>query len=672
MPNALRFLFSDADLQKLNVVSIQVEDVLPSAPAGTPAPGSMRLMFRQNGPGPVQIRPLLPGSLRFLVDPAAPGIIPDPETASFTEADYAGWKTLGRVLVTVADRVAEEIAAVAPALPLKPNRVWYGPVRLPPGFLFETLMVGLKKAVIRAADGRTIRTTHADWRKYAIAGFLAGRYTPVLATSDDATQDDRVRFVMPTVEIPPDGNIELVITMALAKKPQDAFDTAFDNPAPPVGREEPLHPRNGLIPAREVYRRLRPHMVADPAAEALMDVVLANWPNAPLFFPIRFTRTAEAIDNCSAYFPLQIVSIRSGPTLLHEETLPAHGIIFLRQAPPPVGQPAPPPPSVQISLTGTMKWLLGGGTSWRLPGETVAVPIDLAAVAPQHVSVRLPMTQAMFSDRSRPAPGGVRCTYLSMRRAVRALVDNRIAGGRLNFGLLSTSATTRGIIRRAFTGTPATVGAVAANSPDPAGDPAVMALRLEPVLQALFPNDAPQEAIPGAPAAPTVYDEGEMAYRLWQSIALAFQANTTKRNFSVAHIGRGASGAMAALNLAAFHVDPVRNAGEADDAYFDRIVGLMLAGLQPGALLQFWNVDDDFLNLKNRSVPGGANPAIASYGHSPLFVNYERTAAGVVTGVRILDQYGESIAPVAGAAGNRRIQWNGDNQAIWIAANWTE
>lgn len=671
MPNAVRFLFSDNDLQKVNVASIQVEDVLPGVPAGSPVPGSMRLRFRQSDPGPVQIRPLLPGTIRFLVDPAAPGVIPDPETGSFTEADYAGWKTLGRILVTVADRAAEEIAGVAPVLPVKPNRVWYGPVRLPPGFLFETLTVGLRKAPIPASGGRTIRTTHADWRKYAIAEFLAGRYAPIVVTANDAAQDDRVRFVMPTVEVPADGNVELAITTALAQKPQDAPDTAFEDPAPPVGREEPLHPRNGLIPAREVYRRLRPHMVAEPAAVPLMDALLVDWPIGPLFFPIRFTRTAEPTDNCSAHFPRQTVSIRSGPTLLHEERLPAHGVVFLRQAPPAVGQPVPAPPSVQISLTGTMKWLLGGGTSWRLPGQTVAVPIDLAAVAPQHVSVRLPMTQAIFSDRSRPAPGGNRCTYLSLRRTVRTLVDNRIAGGRLNFGIHSTSATTRGIIQRAFAGTLATVGRVAANAPNPDGDEG-LASTLEPILQVFFPNDAPQQPIPGPPAAPTIYDEGEMVYRLWQSIIIAFQANLTQRNFSNAHIGRGAPGAMVAVGLAAFHVDPVRNAGEGDSAYFDRIVGLMLAGLQPGALLQFWNLDGDFLDLKNRSVPGGANPEIAEYGHSPLFVEYVRSAAGAVTGLRILDQYGESVVPVAGAAGVRRLRWDGSNQAIWIAVNWTE
>lgn len=671
MPNAVRFLFHGAALQKVNAASMQVVDVLPGGPPTDPPPGSMRLSFRQTDPGPAQICPLLPGAMQFLVDPGAPGVIPDPTTMSLTESDAAGWKTQGRILVTVGDAVATEIAGFAPTLPVKPNRVWYGPVVLPPAFLLETLIEGLTKGPIPTATG-TIRTTHADWGKHAIAQFLAGRYVPVLAAAADAAQDDRVRFVMPTVVVAPNGDVDLTITTALVQKPQDGSDAMFDDPPAPVGRDEPTHPRNGLIPAREVYRLMRPHMVPDPAAVTLMDAMLVDWPFAPRFFPIHFTRTWEPSANCSAFFPRQTVNLRTGPAAaVSQERLPAHGVVFVRQAPPPIGQPFPDPPLVELWLTGTMKWLLGGGTSWRQPGQSAPVSIDLTAVLLPHVCVRLPMSEAMFSDASRPAPGGRRCTYLSMRRAVRALVDNHIAGGRLNFGVRSTSATTRGILQRAFAGTPATVAAVAANAPDPNGDPN-LALSLQPILRAFFPNAAPQVAIPGGPAAPTVYDEGEMAYRLWQSIILAFQDNSTQRNFANAFIGRGGPGAMCAVNLAAFQVDPVRNPGETDAAYFDRIVGMMLAGLEPGALLQFWKLDSDFLDIKNRAVSGGANPAIASYGHSPIFVRYERTNAGDVTGLRILDQYGESISPVVGAAGSRRIRWNGDNQAIWISANWTE
>ena len=413
-------------------------------------------------------------------------------------------------------------------------------------------------------------------------------------------------------------------------------------------------------------------MVAEAAAAApVIDAILADWPFVPRFFPIQFTRTCEPIANCSVFFPRQTVNLRTPPAVVQQEQLPAHGIVYVRQEPPPIGQPLPDPPLVEMWLSGgTMKWLMGGGTSWRQPATTAPLPISLTGLAVPHVSVRLPMKEAMFSDTTRPAPKGMACTYLSLRRTVRALIDNRIAGGRLNFGVNVTGTTTRGLLRTAFAGTPATVSGVADNAPNPLGDPNVLGADLEPYLRAFFPNNAPQVNIPGAPGAPTVYDEGRMVYRLWQSILEAFQDNQTKRNFADQYIGRGGPGAAASVNLVTLHFDPVRNAGETDDAYFDRIVTLMV-GLEPGALLQFWRRDSDYLNIKNRSVPGNP-PAIQSYGHSPVFVEYDRNNAGDIIGLIIIDQYGESTSPVAGAAGQRRIQWHDADQAIWIAANWTE
>src|SRR5262249_27022352 len=160
---------------------------------------------------------------------------------------------------------------------------------------------------------------------------------------------------------------ELLVIAAAGQDPQDAPDALFDTPRPAVSRDEPTHPRNGLIPAREVYRRLRPEMVADPAAVPLMDAMLADWPNAPRFLPIQLTRTWEPIPNCSVFFPRHTVHIRPGPAaVVRDQQLPAHGVVYVRQEPPAPMQPPPDRPLVEVWLTGgTMKWLLGGGTSWR-------------------------------------------------------------------------------------------------------------------------------------------------------------------------------------------------------------------------------------------------------------------------------------------------------------------
>ena len=283
--------------------------------------------------------------------------------------------------------------------------------------------------------GHDPHETDQNWFKHAIANFLTGRYLPLLESAADAAQDDRVRFVMPTVNVAPDGTVVLNVTTALAQKPQDALDSQFDIPASPVGREEPTHPRNGLIPAREVYRQLRPHMVAEAAAAApVIDAILADWPFVPRFFPIQFTRTCEPIANCSVFFPRQTVNLRTPPAVVQQEQLPAHGIVYVRQEPPPIGQPLPDPPLVEmwaIRRDNEMADRQRRRAFWRQPATTAPLPISLTGLAVPHVSVRLPMKEAMFSDTTRPAPKGMACTYLSLRRTVRALIDNRIAGEQL-------------------------------------------------------------------------------------------------------------------------------------------------------------------------------------------------------------------------------------------------
>ena len=680
MRNFIRFLFSGNDVGKI-ITPLQIEDVFPVAvaapPAGSPAPGSMKLRFRQNDPGPAQIRPLFPGSMRFIVDSSVAGVLPGATAVEFTSAAYAGWKTLGRLLITVEDKhISDELLAIAPGLPVKPNKIWYGPVRIPEGFLFNTLRTNLKKANFRTANGRTIRpknpdgTDNLEWAKNAVAEFLVGRYSPVLRLGADATQDDGIRFAMPTVEVPAAGDIELFVTTALAQKPQDGPDSeqswfashpAQPNPASPISGDEPLHPRNGLIPAREVYRQLRPHMVGEAPSEPLRNAILADWPNAPRFFAIPFTRTSERIPNCSAHFTRHTVRIQEGANVLMEQQLPSHGVLFLPQAP---ATPEPAPFNVKISLVnGDMKWLLGGGTTWREKGQTMPVAINLGTTAQPHIAVRLPMIKAMFSDSRKPKPGGASCTYLSLRRTVRALVDNRIAGGRLNFGVNSTSAETRGIITRAFTGTGATANLVAHNAPDPYGAPN-LALTLKPILIAFFPSEPPQSSM----------TQGEVGYLLWQTITESFESNTTRSYFSQDHIGGGGAGAIVALKLGRFH-SGVGTVVINTDAALDQRVESMLTGLMPGAALQFWDQAQDFLDIQQRNAP------LKPPGHSPIFVGYEGPA-NAPTGIVIIDQFGETVCPVTGVVGHRRIDWNFEPRPwvagtgwlpeVWIAANWEE
>jgi len=281
------------------------------------------------------------------------------------------------------------------------------------------------------------------------------------------------------------------------------------------------------------------------------------------------------------------------------------------------------------------------------------------------------MSQELFVEPG-DSPRGPRCTYLSLRRDVRALVNNRIAGGRLNVDRERTIAATQKLINGAWQG----MGNLVANNEPKPGDDPNRAGELMPILRAFFPNDAPAIEIDGSTSRARVFKVGEVAYYIWQSRIDLFQEEGTKRNFS--DVGRGGAGALVVTGLASsYHVDPERRPEEAgnDIAYFDRIVGEMMVGLEPGAVLQFWNINSDYEAIKNRRVPGNAlpEPHDVHYGHSPIFVRYlSPTEAPPNGGIKVIDQFGrDSDCPIVMVGGGRRLSWDGTEQ-IWIAANWAE
>jgi hypothetical protein len=672
MRDFLRFLFSAGDQANIDLASIVVEDIgYAAAPdPSQPYPQAMRVFFRTDPTAALpQVRPLFPGKLRFIADPGAPGIIPTAGQVNFTPAAYAGWQTLGTLHVSLDPKRQEDLRDHAPALEVLPNLVWYSPVRITSDFLFVTLRNGLRKDRVPLPAGGYIGTNHVDWAKHAIAGFLAGRYTPSLNLDASASADDVITQAMPDVELTAvmTGDAELVVTAAFTRTPQDAPDGDFDALGPGVDRANPAHPAHGVIPARHIYRSLRNKLIdATPAAAT---AVLSDWPQAPRYFALRFTRTWQSIENCSVHFPAQRVRVEQqhDGTLLAEQRLPAHGVFYLKQdrpGPPPMAVPGPP--QVRLSLLGEMRWLNGATpNSWRTKAATQPLDLDLAAVASPHICVRRPMSEEIMAEpeiKPGEEPGGENlCTYLSMRRSVRALVNNRICGGRLSFGRGSTSQPTSQLMANAWSSTGATARLLAHNQP-PSNGPATRArTHLEPILSAFFPT---------VQAGHTL-DDGKIAYNLWQTIIDAFQEAATRNDFDNAHIGRGAAGALVSTQLAsAFEVDPIRNPGESDDHYFDRVVGEMLAGVEPGAAMQFWRWDTDFQAAKSRNDIGPVPPW---RGHSPLFVGYTTDAAGNIDGITVIDQFGESDCPIERTASNsRRIAWHEVHVEIWTASNWDE
>jgi hypothetical protein len=669
----LLFPFSTADQGRISPGSLAVADApFAAAPAaGSPYPQSMQLTFRLTNASPLpQIRPLFPGHLRFIPDPAAPGSTPAPNAVQFTSAAYGTWRTVGTIRITVDldAAVAMNQPGFAGGLEVLPAVVWYGPVRISEDFLFTTLRTRLRKD--RIGGTPSIAPANADWAKHAVARFLQGRYEPILRPGASAANDDRMTNAMPTVHPDNSLNVALRVTTASRPAPKDGPASRLDAPTAALDRDDPAHVANGAVPARHVLRMLRPHLTDATAGAAVPDAVLATGAATPVYRAVRFTRVWKRVADCSVHFPGQQVRVANAANAaLATQRLPSHGVFFWSH---PTNAPVT---DVRISVVGGMRWIDGATPDvWRVPAATTPIAVNFAVTAAPHVQLRLPMTAAMVVE-PRDTPGDNRCTFLSIRRSVRALVDNRICGGRLNFGRGTTDAETAQLMNDAWAAVPAQVGARADilrnNRPLPSTLPNIGSPQMIPVLQAFFPDPVPAQSIGGSTARTVILDGGQLAYQLWQSQIGQFHGAGTKRNFPTAHIGRGGAGAMVAAGLAAaYHVDPVRSAGESDDAFFDRIVGAMTAGLTPGAVLQFWMADVDFQGIK--ATQTSATPyAMTDYGHSPVFLSYVRTG-GVVTAIRIIDQFGERDCAIQGPAGSRRIEWHGDEQAIWIAANWTE
>jgi hypothetical protein len=638
---------------------------------------------------PLRCRPLFAGRLIFIGGAGSS----KPAAADVSRAGFAGWNTTGTLLVELVDTEVEAaLRKWAPLLDLVPNRMWYSPVRITESFLFDVLP-RLVPTEAPPGSGGALSAGH----RQKISEFLGGTWGPVLKVdknSTRATNDHVAATWMPQFVLDANRRVEIVVTAARTMEPRDGQQADLDGAVAGVAPTHPAHARNGALPARLVYRALAVtgHLLDAGSTRPAAVATLSDHPDAAAvrYFPIRFTRIWKPEADCSTHFPHQTVALArpNGPAFLSQR-LAAHGLLYVGLNP---AQHAAGT-SFQISLINQsgadeheLWWLDGTQTNaWRLQAGIAPVTVDVAAATRPHIALRRRMKIEVPLE-PRDTPGEDRCTYLSLRRSMRALVNNRIAGGRLNFGRTTTSDPTRALIddawrsNRAFFATarrqlaneltralarvtPADI--VSNNRPLPSAVPG-RALWLRPVLMAFFPGDVPAQNIGNSTHRARVLSGGEVAYVVWQTIVSTIQASGTKRNFSDDVIGRGAAGALVLTGLAsAYHLDPPPLAGTLQ-AYVDSLVVQMTnGGLEPGAAAQFWRLKSDFDNIKGRTVPA---TGVSRYGHSPVFLRVEGTPP---TNIVVIDQFGESDCAINGVPGSRVLAWS-QGEEIWIAANWSE
>ena len=672
MRKVLRFLFSKDDAAQVDPETIVVQDApyAASPVAGKPYPQSMDITFSLASDKKVapQVRPLFPGAMTFLADADAPGKFPAPSDVA--EANYANWNTHGTLMVAI--RKPSDLAAFRNqfgSVEVVPTIVWYSGIVLTREFLFDTLPIHLDRDHIYVgSNGGAMPPENEDWKKHAISGFLKGKYRPNLSLRATAEEDD-VTKPMPIVADTGNSKFRLIVSCATRGRPQDARQAELDDLASTLNYEDPAHPANGAIPARHVYRLARRHLIDGSDHNVAAKAILADWPSAPRYFTIRCTRTWKRKENVSVHFPQQQIKVNrhQDQELLAHQRLPVHGVFYLAQ-----NESTTLPqkmPQVDVSFDGNMRWIDGNRDHvWRYNAASNPLNIDFSALDgdPAHIQLRLPMSEAIMKEPF-DAPGGTICTYLSMRRSLRALIDNRITGGRLNFGRGRTSRATSALIDDAWSEARSALRSrvVAKNRPPifvtVAAAGAAARGQLLPIWEVFFPQNANQVEAGGNSSVQ--HTLGRVAYEIWQSNPDPAQNVNSCNNYPDNVVGRGAPGALVVSGLANdYAVDGLRKRNESDDDYLNRVANETMTKPKAGAVLQFWNKHTDFKNLRDRKA------GVESYGHSPIF----RQKFTDESEIQIIDQDGIRNCKKQVHGNKELIEWKKAEQEIWVAADWDE
>lgn len=669
-----------------------------------------------------QLLPLAPGRLFFHPAPGQPAA---PAPAQATRANFGSVPHVGYWRLVIEDGLHPEARVRArlrelTGLPLTPSVLWFGPIELSEEFLFDTLPLLPRADVAKGTQGKA-RGGDGDWTGTAIAGFLKGLHGIRVEHAANAAEDAIELREWPRIAPSLAGGNEFTFVITAARRGDVVYDGSktdyeveqIGSPPKPVASHDPMHPAHGALPARLLLRRLREAatgngLLGAPIPSQLADVVLPATSDAwPPYHLVRFTRTwtLEDTPDCSQHFPSQRVAFRHvASSFAHETRLPCHGLVWL--------------PVSNVTLLGgsefeftlsqttptparEMRAIAGEPGSWRsnAPPGPYTVNLQIGEEpTPAHWQLRRRMGQEIISDRGRRPTGNV-CVYHSLRRTVLALVNNRIAGGRMNWEVYRNRAGTYvdgmsdytfALIRDAFEadGVP-TAGALAAagelrragerlrdiDGSGATSEEGLEANRLRTVLDAFFNGPAEAQSVGGVSGSPPAgWTQGRVFVALWYSGTDILAPGDARYAFSDATVGRGAPGALCAFNLAGFAVQPAEprtgTPAEQRSALANEMLHASPDRLLPGAALQFWTSFAAYDNVRARTmVPAGA------VGHSPTFMKYAGTPAGSrYPGGRVIDQNGsgESDLQVSTPGGRTELNWGGYECQVWIAANWVE
>ena len=653
MSDYLRFIFSQEELNKIDPKSLVVEDMSYSdnPPDGYTYPQSLIISFnlKQGITEPPSVTPIFQGEMRFIANPNAPGQTPDP--INVKESEYKNWNTKGTLMIKFTDEIGSLGSKLSPYFyedfRITPTVMWLDNITITKKFLFTTLQHKLKR-----------EKDDPKWLSYDISNFLKGESILKLRLNNGIKIDD-ITSDLPTVDKDVNGDYKLVITFASKSTPHDGKEN-FDPKKKLINK--PSNPKYSAIPARYIYQTISDKLVDTDLTHQVVKKIVAKWPKGSRYFRINCTRTFNDVLSHSVHFYNQtiVINVINNKKTV-KQRLATNGVVFLHQSN--SSGKDEPKPKVNITFEGDMKWIMGNDPEvWRKKAEKKPVEIDFATFVEKnaHIQLRQTMDKEMLIEKE-ITPGDLLCTYLTMRRSLRALINNRIAGGRLNYKVDSTGNKTRKIINEAWENLRISAELVSENKPVGHINHADL---LFPVWVAFFPEKAKvYNAIAGWKGKPS-YTVGHVAYYLWQSRVDLFNGKNTKYYFPDNIIGRGAPGALVYTGLSSsFTVESIRSEKETKEQYINRMTEEVLSNQKPGSMLQFWTTVRPFNAILRRTqLPKDYS------GHSPTFKKYKSGGKGF----KVIDQFGEQPCNVITENGiNKLAVWNTVRE-VWIGANWDE
>ncbi len=572
-----------------------------------------------------------------------------------------------------------------------PNKVWYYPLDISLDYL-ENISSSLFSDVsykFLKDNNFDVTSYYQSNRTFFEDSFLSGNLD--ITTSGNKSFEDLEW--LPQLVMAGDGSITIVITMAQHRPPQDtkiSFDT-YHNTSENITSDSIKYAGNALIPPRYVFNTYR-GLINYTENNCKVFQALKN--SDPYFF-LQFTRTAEKITNFSFFFPGQTIEIvpknSSSNILPWRGRIPAHGLIFLYKKSLitsnttnntiTISTPSHTSPSLEMSM------LKGSADCWKRPGKTDEdIDIDLSR-GDEYVVLRLRMRDAVFLSEenaknkvpgenmeckkenfvTQQSDGYSACTYFSLRRVVRALVDNRIAGGRLNNKLNSTDNLTSVLIKDVLGTKPKDYlinnGPLA--SPYFKKPVEKNNLKLYSIMTALFPEQENGKK------------KGEKAYYIWQSSInkMCKKSNNNEGLDLKDNRGDGAAGAMVYLGLAKYVIYPGTSYN------YNEIASEVTAkkDYEKGALIQFWTDGRTYKDIRNgRSQKQIEDKGYSLTGHSMIMYENNKVTKNSVTNnlfyavdhrncVAIKYSEKESNTTLL----KYRVN-DFDPIEIWIIAEWTE